>query len=289
MSSLTKILIVLVSLLSIFLCAVASTYVGTSINYKEKAASLTSDVRRLESEKSALQSLFDSQSMSMKTNQEKLQENYARQVRENSDLKVDLTTAQREVLESQRHLDKLLAELTAFRTTIQTMDLSLKSTRDALADARGEGIKNRTELTQLTDKLYEQLVQIQNMQVQAKRLVEEKTVLEESFTKGRTTPARVTRVTPEFGRALPVETTPMVQARSLKGYVIEVKGALATVSIGASDGVNKRDVLHVYRGSEFICDIEISDVDTNKAAGVLQLVQRKQGGPRIGDTVTSEL
>lgn len=289
MSSLTKILIVLVSLLSILLGFVASVYVGTSLNYKEETVSLGNDIKRLESENSALRLEVTSSKNVMQLNQEKLQDKYSRQVRENTDLKVDLTSAEREVLESQRHLDKLLAELGAFRTTIGNMELSLQTTQKALADARGEGIKNRTELTQLTDKLYEQLVQIQNMQVQAKRLVEEKTVLEESFTKGRTTPARVTRVTPEFGRALPVETTPMVQARSLKGYVIEVKGALATVSIGASDGVNKRDVLHVYRGSEFICDIEISDVDTNKAAGVLQLVQRKQGGPRIGDTVTSEL
>ena len=54
-----------------------------------------------------------------------------------------------------------------------------------------------------------------------------------------------------------------------------------------SDGLNKNDVLHVYRGGDFICDIVVTDVDTSKAAGVLELVQ--QSGPRIGDTVTSEL
>ena len=288
MSALTKILIVLVSLLSIFLCAVASTYVGTSINYKERAGDLASEVGRLESEMAALQSLFDSTKMSMQTNQEKLQGNYERLVRDNSDLNVKLATEERKVLESERNLDKLLAELTTFSKTIQNMNLSLEDTRVALAEARSDGVGDRKKLAELTEKLLEQFVQIQNMQVQTKRLMEEKTVLEDNFAKAKVSVPKVTPVTPQIGEALPADTLPVAPStKGLKGYIIEVKGSLATVSIGAADGINKKDVLHVFRGSEFICDISITDVDTNKAAGVLEFVQ--QGGPRMGDTVTSEL
>ena len=125
------------------------------------------------------------------------------------------------------------------------------------------------------------------MQVQVKRLIEEKTVLEESFTSSRVKIPKVTPVTPEVGPALPADPLRVAPRTGLKGYIFEVKGALATISIGAADGVKKNDVLHVSRGSEFICDIKITDVDTDKSAGVLELVQ--QGGPRVGDTVTSEL
>jgi hypothetical protein len=262
-------------------------YVGTSGNWKDKASSLTADVGRLESEKSSLQLLYNSKQQAMQDYQKKMQEKYAQQVRENSDLKMELGSEKRQSLESQRDRSKLLTELTAFRTTIQSMELSLQTTQKALASARTEGVKNRTELTQLTDKLLEQLVQLQNMQVQVKRLIEEKTVLENSFASSGSRIPRAVPVTPEIGRALPADPLPIASRAGLKGYIIEVKGALATVSIGAADGIKKKDVLHVSRGSEFICDIVITDVDTNKAAGIQELVQ--QGGPRIGDTVTSEL
>ena len=45
-------------------------------------------------------------------------------------------------------------------------------------------------------------------------------------------------------------------------------------------------VFHVTRGDEFICDVIVTDVDTNKAAGVLEL---KLGQPKIGDTVSTKL
>jgi hypothetical protein len=43
---------------------------------------------------------------------------------------------------------------------------------------------------------------------------------------------------------------------------------------------------HVTRGDAFICDILITDVDTEKAVGVLQLVQQT---PRVGDTAATNL
>jgi hypothetical protein len=242
---------------------------------------------RVETENSALRSNSDSMKHAMQTNQKKFQESIERKNRENTDLDMKLTAAQRQALESQRNSDKFLGELTALRTTIQNMELSLQTTQKALASARTEGVENRKEMTQLTERLLEQIVQLQNMQVQVKRLIEEKTDLEKSFASSKIKVPNVIPVTSEIGPALPADPLPIAPRAGLKGYIFEVKGALVTVSIGAADGVKKKDRLHVSRGSEFICDIVITDVDTNKSAGILELVQ--QGGPRLGDTVTSEL
>ena len=43
---------------------------------------------------------------------------------------------------------------------------------------------------------------------------------------------------------------------------------------------------HVTRGTTFICDIVITDVDTDIAAGVIEL---KSSAPRRGDTVSNVL
>lgn len=283
MSALTKILIVLISLLSIFLCGVTATYVGTAENYKTVAADLKSKIDTLNSDEAALRSLFDSQNMAMKVSQEKLRDKYAQQLGINTELEIDLRNEERSSLDSKRRLDTFLAQFAGLELTIKNMEVSLKTTQDELEAARTSGIEDRTELAQLTDKLYEQIVQIQNLQVQAKRLVEEKTVLENNFE--RPLP-NVKVVTPEIGKALPSDPLPVAATGGLKGLIMEVRGGLAAVSIGAADGLKKKDVLHVYRGGDFVCDIAITDVDTNKAAGVIEMAQGS--GPRIGDTVTSE-
>ena len=43
---------------------------------------------------------------------------------------------------------------------------------------------------------------------------------------------------------------------------------------------------HVTRGDEFICDILIVDVDTEKAVGVLELVQQPL---KVGDNAATNL
>ena len=51
-------------------------------------------------------------------------------------------------------------------------------------------------------------------------------------------------------------------------------------------GVKEGMKFHVTRGDEFICDILITDVDTEEAVGVLELVQQQ---PNVGDTVSTNL
>jgi len=65
-----------------------------------------------------------------------------------------------------------------------------------------------------------------------------------------------------------------------------VKNSLATVSTGSADGVKEGMRFHVTRGDEFICDILIIDVDTEKAVGVLELVQQP---PKVGDNASTNL
>ena len=284
MSALTKILIVLVCLLATFFCGVTMVYVATAENYKASAADLKIEKDALENDKAALETLYQSLSKSAKINHQKLQSDYAQLIRDNSDIEVDLRSEQRLKLEAERGLKGLMAKFANLSMTMQNLESSLKGTQLALEDARGDSVIDRKRLAELTDSLHERIVQIQSMEVKTKRLLEEKSDLEKSF---QTSLRPVAPVTPDFGSALPAESLPMPSSRSLKGLILEVKGGLATVSIGAADGLNKNDVLHVYRGGDFVCDIVITDIDTNKAAGVLELVQ--QGGPRIGDTVTSEL
>ena len=287
MSALTKILIIIVSILAFVLCTVSAVYVGTAENYKEKAASLQSDLNVLKGEKADLQSAFDAKNQQWQDNLKKWQKQTEDLTRTNTDLEVNLRTEKLTSSESQRRMDGLLAELTALRTAIQNNELALQKTQDELEKARATSVKEKTELTQLTDTLYQRIVEIQNLEVQVKRLLEEKTILENQVT-GSSSPIDMTAVvTSQYDDAMPVTVEPVsvAAASGLKGLITSVKGGLAEVSIGTADGLKKNDVLHVYRGGDFICDISITNVDTNKAAGVIELEQQR---PKIGDTATSE-
>jgi hypothetical protein len=93
-------------------------------------------------------------------------------------------------------------------------------------------------------------------------------------------------VTPETGKALPARS--VTEPIDLKGQITEVdiKNSLATISMGSADGVREGMKFHVTRGDAFICDILIVDVDTEKAVGVLELVQQP---PKLGDNASTNL
>jgi hypothetical protein len=64
---------------------------------------------------------------------------------------------------------------------------------------------------------------------------------------------------------------------------------MAEISLGSAHGVKESMKFHVTRGDQFICDVLILDVDTEKAVGILELVQPATGGPKVGDNVSTSL
>ena len=46
---------------------------------------------------------------------------------------------------------------------------------------------------------------------------------------------------------------------------------------------------HVTRGAEFICDVLILDVDTDKCLGTLELTGVTGQQPKVGDNVSTNL
>ena len=74
-------------------------------------------------------------------------------------------------------------------------------------------------------------------------------------------------------------------AAPIRGQIVEVRGKLATISVGSADGVQKGMVFIIHRGSDYIGDIEITDVEPNLSAGRLL---RTRATPRAKDMVADE-
>lgn len=287
MSTLTKALIVLLTLASIFLCGIVVTYVASSNNYKQK---YEDQVKDLQAAKQLYQTKINTASEDVTRNQQKLDEANQRITEleaQKAKMQVDLATAERSNYGCQERLTNLAGVVTGLNQTISSMDQSLKSTRSELDKARDEQVKNRKELNEVTAALNEKSVQADSLESERRRLLEEKSSLEQQVSgTGRTAAPSAQPVTPGPSgvRAAP----PITSQVSLRGKITEInlKNNLVTISLGSADGVRAGMRFHVVRGDTFVCDVLITNVDTDRSAGTLQLVRQQ---PQIGDSVATNL
>ena len=175
--------------------------------------------------------------------------------------------------------------MTGFEQSVRNLQASLSETQEQLDLARKQGIKDQKELNQITADLYEKIVQLQSLEAERRRLLEQKKELEEQVATASVPVREITPVTP-----LTRDATPVTQTRptgsDIKGLVVEVDQNLVTLSVGSADGVREKMVFHVTRGSQFLCDVVITNVDINRSAGIIDL---KVQNPQVGDTASTEL
>lgn len=282
MSTLTKILIVLLSLFSIFLCGMVVSYVGSANNYKGLYDKLKTENQSLQSQAKQMQSLYGEQVKKTEQLEEKLNAEIKSLQERNNQLAADLQKTDRLSQEYHGRAESWKGVMTGFEQSVASMLDSLKLTQDQLEKSRSQNIKDQKDLNQITADLYEKIVELQRLESERRRLLEQKTTLEKQISQGNNgaTPAAVTQVA---DMAKPAA-TPV--SSSIKGLIMEIDQSLVTLSVGSADGVTKGMVLHVTRGSDFLCDIAVTDVDINKSAGVLEMVQQQ---PKIGDVVSTKL
>ncbi|HIJ70160.1 MAG TPA: hypothetical protein HPP87_02205 [Planctomycetes bacterium] len=287
MSPFTKILIVLLSLFSIFLCGAVVSYVGSVNNYKGMFDDQKGLNNSLVSENTSLQRRFNEQTAQMKDLESKLNDRIQLLEDEKSKLDVELKNCQRLSLDYQSRVNSWAGVLTSFERTIANLEQSLALTQEQLSNAHAENIKDRKELNEITASLYEKIVQMQSLEADRRRLMEAKLNLEEQINQllGPDSEAvSFEPVTPELDVAKPA--APVGAVSDLKGLITEVGKSLVSISLGRDDGVKKNMIFQVFRGDEFICQIIITNVDTTESAGVPELVQQQ---PRIGDYATTRL
>jgi hypothetical protein len=175
--------------------------------------------------------------------------------------------------------------MAGFEQSVRNLQDSLNQTQSQLDEARAQGIKDQKELNQITADLYEKIVQLQDLEAERRRLLEQKTALESqlSMAGGAIQPKEIIPVTPLTQPATP---TPAVTTSDIKGLVVAIGESMVQLSVGSADGVKPNMVFHITRGDRFLCDIVITDVDINQSAGVLELVQQR---PQVGDTASTQL
>jgi chromosome segregation ATPase len=290
LSNLTKILIVLLTVSAIFLCGIVVTYIANANNYKEKCAKLSSDRAALEQEKESLNNQLKEKIQQKDDLEKSLSSQVASLKTKEDDLQTKITGIEREKAELLERVNSWASITKDFQATTDKQTQLLSTAQEDVKQLKTEQIKLSKELDQTSAAVVEKNALIEAAEAEKRRLIEEKADLQNRLDKivqaGGKVAAAGAPVTQEKGNAMPAQ--PTNETINLKSQISEVdtKNSLATISIGSADGVKEGMKFHVTRGDEFICDVLIVNVDTEKAVGVLELVQQS---PKVGDNASTNL
>ena len=302
MSTLTKVLIILLTVFSLFLCGIVVTYVANAENQRKNA----------EDYKTRWQSAKERQDAAIKS--EAKQKEEAEALKANLDKQINDLTTLRTQLEAQidglkRENSQLVQKLTGMASVVETANAAATHQTDLFQNSQKEVEALRTEQTnrnkelqETTQALMERMAALADLEKRNRQLVEEKQGLETQLSQvlhqyGRA-PSRPQTVTAPQRTAQPIQQAaaqpptqaPQPQTRpiNLNGRItqVDLKNKVAAISIGSAAGVRKEMRFHVTRGDQFICDVLIFDVDAEKAIGTLELMQTE---PQAGDAVATNL
>jgi len=266
------------------------TYVANADNYRQKYNDLRADKDSLGKKVEDLTKQINEKIEQKKQAENKLNSEITSLKTEKDELQTNLDNADREKAALLQKVNSWTSITKDFYQTTDKQGQLLKNTLDELNKVQAEQISQRKELNETTTTLVEKMAIIETLEAENKRLLEEKTELQNKLDRflqpiGKTA-AETVPVTPKEEAARPAAAEGKDIA--LRGLVtaVDLKNSMATISIGTADGVKDGMRFHVTRGEEFLCDILIVDVDTEKATGVLELVQQQ---PKVGDTVSTNL
>ena len=294
MSTLTKVLIVLLTVFSIFLCGIVVTYVANADNQRERAETLQRNIGAAKSSQTAALQDLEAEKQRAQAEKNKLDAQI-------SELGVRVSTLQTELESLKRENNQLVQRVASMggavenaNATAQQQTKLFEAAQQEVRSLRAEQTNRQTELDETNQMLLAKLGIISDLEKKIRQLTEENQELTSRANQylqqyGRMAAKPATTVPPVGGAARPAMPA-QTRKIDLNGQItaIDLKSKLAEISIGTAAGVQQDMQFHVTRGDQFVADITILEVWPDKAVG---LVQRVQPGmlPQTGDKIATNL
>jgi len=274
---LTKIFVVLVSLLACMLVPLVVTYAYNENSYADRFAEARGDVRAAQSELQTARTGFDTARATLETENAQLQQTVADLRREMGEMEVSLRQAEQQRIEAesrqadfQAQLATLASSIEVGQTVRETLLSEVRDLRDRMLDAERE----RVEL----DQAYQLVLSEKEVAEKARRALEEE--LAQIRDERSSALDQVQRYVSRFG---PLESADAVQLgvrpdRALETRVVELRRSsdetLAEIDAGSRDGVKVGWVMTISDEQGFVARLRITEVDINRSVGVVELEQR---------------
>jgi uncharacterized protein YhaN len=303
-STLTKVLIVLLSVASIFLCGIIATYVANADNFKVKYIEGLAKSNKAGADVIAANE--EVRTVKANTQQEKatLQAKIGDIEKDLIDVRAKLQDTETEKKQLLSDVDQATSALVAFKESTKDWQGMYENEHLELMKVNADLTKQKKQNAEATTAILEKMAIAAQLEKQIKELTRQNEQLQVELvqvfrqyggkTVGKTPVVRepsasmgqVQPVLPAPSMAEPV--SPQVKELGLKGVItqIDLKNSLAEISIGLADGVKEKMRFYATRGDAFICEILILDVHAERSVGFLE---RVQSPPKSGDSVSTSI
>lgn len=212
-------------------------------------------------------------------------------------LESQLQSVEKEVADQQGEIAQLTAEKRRSEALAQRLTNELgvaQSARAAVAEQRQQFESRNIELERrnndLNDRVSELTTQVTVMNQQVRQQEQQIHILREENQKLAGQSGVYSSADVSFQGQTPGDVRPAGPgggAPHIAGHVSFVDGDLLTLSVGSADRVQKGAVFVVYRGTQYIGDVRITDVEPNLSSG--RLFRSAPGlSPRTGDRAEDE-
>ena len=287
MSTLTKVFVLLVSLLAIFLCGAVVTFVSNVDDWRgvaEEEASIreaaqlyaetveTAKRREIERFLAQVQRLKETNIAMLERIAELNRDLDAESLsRAEADKKVasavelgrSVQQANQNLLAVEQSLQAELARAYSARTTAETQMISLNQQLNI------ERAKNE-QLESLRRRKEEEIYELENENARIRRQLQEVTVSAKEFRPAQDLVSMTQMATPA---GVPI-----------RGEILDIRDGTASISVGSASGVREGTKFQVVRSGLYVASLEVQMVEATQAAGRLVNIQ---GEVVVGDKVTT--
>ena len=286
MSTLTKIFIVLMVIFSIAFSMMAVSFVGDKTDWRSLAKGYKAQQQIAETNMKTAAAAHAAEKTIWLDAKNALDDRVAA-------LEARVVDQQAEIAELRDELARERAEKSGSDALAQRLASELQIAQNGWLEQRKqrEEIDNRNmELERrnldLNERVNEQTAQIVVLVQEQRQLEQQINILKEENTKlaraGAVPATQLEETAVGLDRVSPVASS---TGSPVRGSIVEVQGKILTISVGSSDGVQEGMVFVIHRGSQYVGDLEVTDVEPNLSAGRLV---RSQTTPLPNDQVADE-
>lgn len=287
MSVLTKVFVVLVTVLSILLVALFVPFVAKTENYKEQVRLAKTEAEG--ARQTAAQRQTEINTMQNKQTEAYVQLQSAKALVDQQVLALNdrLAQSEKEGLEAKADLVKREADLTQLSAATKLSTQLQEAMEAELRDRRTAMVSQQTRMIELQDRIEEITSQLQAAERQRKRDAERLVDLETQLAE---TTKRLAQGGGPVAANVTAPTTPATFESSvpINGSVTKVEkvegDSFAQINVGSAGGVEENMRFLVHRGDVYLGTLVITAVDTNAASGRMTL---STGDIQAGDKVLS--
>jgi predicted RNase H-like nuclease (RuvC/YqgF family) len=293
LSTLTKVLIFVLSVSSLFLCGIVATYVISAEDFHKTAKEAQGQLQSAKQNRDRAEKDLENKIKEAKNEDDKLNAQIVALGTQITKLQGDLDTAKRENSQLVQQGASLSAAVQAANTGEKEQRAFFQQEHQKVLALEGDRINREKELTETSEALLQKVTVIAQLQDTVRQLTQENQELGTRLNQylvqyGKIASKPPTTVAPGSPTARPVAA--IAKDIALNGQVMQVdlQNRLVQISIGTAAGVRQDMVFHLIRGDHYVADIRVMEVTPDQAVGILDVV--KEGmQPQAGDKVSTNL